>query len=83
MEKITDNFKIEIIYFMVKKQSQIRTTRTPVFWGYPTPPHDYPYYWPVHIGSQAQTTDQIILDPKSKQNKVKINEFAKTLIFLI
>ena len=21
-----------------------RTTRTPAFWGYPPPPHDYPYY---------------------------------------
>ena len=23
-----------------------------------------PYYWPVHIGSQAHTIDQFILDPK-------------------
>ena len=37
---------------------QTRTTGTPVFWGYPTPPHDYPYYW-------------VILDPKSKQDKIK------------
>ena len=22
-----------------------RTTRTPAFWGYPPPPHDYPHYW--------------------------------------
>ena len=36
-----------------------RTTRTPAFWGYPPPPHDYPYYW-------------FILNPKSKQDKVKI-----------
>ena len=35
----------------------LRTTRTPAFWGYPPPPHDYPYYW-------------FILDPKSKQDKV-------------
>ena len=34
------------------------TTRTPAFWGYPLPPHDYPYYW-------------VILDPKSKEDKVK------------
>ena len=27
-------------------------TRTPAFWGYPPPPHDYAYYW-------------VILDPKS------------------
>ena len=36
-----------------------RTTRTPAFWGYPPPPHDYPYYW-------------VILDPKSKEDKVKV-----------
>ena len=30
-----------------------RTTRTPAFWEYPPPPHDYPYYW-------------FISDPKSK-----------------
>ena len=35
------------------------TTRTPAFWGYPPPPHDYPYHW-------------VILDPKSKENKVKL-----------
>ena len=31
----------------------------PVFWGYPLPPHGYPYYW-------------FILDSKSKQDKVKV-----------
>ena len=31
----------------------------PAFWGYPSPPHDYPYYW-------------VILDPKWKEDKVKI-----------
>ena len=36
-----------------------RTIRMPVFWGYPPPPHDYPYYW-------------FILDPKSKEDKVKV-----------
>ena len=39
-----------------------RTTRTPAFWGYPPPPHDYPYHW-------------VILDPKSKEDKVKISNF--------
>ena len=34
-----------------------RTTRTPSFWGYPPPPHDYPHYW-------------VILDPKSKKNSI-------------
>ena len=36
-----------------------KTTRIPTFWEYPLPPHDYPYY-------------SFILDPKSKQDKVKI-----------
>ena len=31
----------------------------PALWKYPLPPHDYPYYW-------------FILDPKSKQDKVKV-----------
>ena len=34
-------------------------SRTPAFWGYPPPPHDYSYYW-------------IILDLKSKEDKVKV-----------
>ena len=34
-------------------------TRTPAFWGYPPPPHDYPYHG-------------VILDPKSKEDKVKV-----------
>ena len=44
-----------------------RTTRTPAFWGYPPPPHDYPHYW-------------VMLDPPS-QNKFefKFSDSAKTL----
>ena len=38
-----------------KELIKTRTTRTPTFWGYPPPPHDYPHYW-------------VILDPKSKNN---------------
>ena len=40
-------------------QGKTRTTRMPAFWGYPALPHDCPYYW-------------FILDPKSKENKVKV-----------
>ena len=40
------------------------TTRTPGFWEYPPPPHDYPYYW-------------VILDPKSKEDKVKVTNFKE------
>ena len=36
-----------------------RTTRTPAFWWYPPLPHNYPYYW-------------VILDPKSKEDQVKV-----------
>ena len=36
-----------------------RTTRTPAFWGYSLPPHDYPHYW-------------VILDHKSKEDKVRV-----------
>ena len=43
---------------------ETRTTRTPAFWGYPPPPHDYPYHW-------------VILDPKSKEDKVKVTNFKK------
>ena len=42
-----------------------RTTRTPAFWGYPAPPHDYPYHW-------------AILDPKSKDDKVKVTNFKNS-----
>ena len=35
----------------------------------PPPPHDYPYYWPVHFESQVHTIDQFISDPKSKQDE--------------
>ena len=41
----------------VKITNSKRATRMPAFWGYPPPPHDYPYYW-------------FILDSKSKQDKV-------------
>ena len=43
----------------------IGTTRTPAFWGYPTPPHDYPYHW-------------VILDPKSKGDKVKVTNLKNS-----
>ena len=63
-EKTTPN-KTQIV--------ETRTTRTPAFWGYPTPPHNYPYYW-------------IILDPKSREDKVKVKNLKnlpKFHIFLI
>ena len=47
-----------------------RTTRTPAFWGYPPPPHDYPYHW-------------VILDPKSKDDKVKVTNFKNSPKFQI
>ena len=48
------------------KQTTTRTTRTPAFWGYPPPPHDYPSL--SHIGSQI----------KRRQSKnYKFKEFVK------
>ena len=46
------------------KHEETRTTRTPSFRGYPLWPHDYPYYWAIHIRSEAHTIEQFILDPK-------------------
>ena len=43
-------------------------TRTPAFLWYPPPPHDYPYDW-------------VILDPKSKEDKLKVTKFKKNLNF--
>ena len=50
--------------------NRTRTTRTPAFWGYPPPPHDYPYHW-------------VILDPKSKEDKVKVTSFKNSPKFQI
>ena len=47
-----------------------RTTRTPAFWGYPPPPHDYPYHW-------------VILDPKSKEDKAKVTYLKNSPKFQI
>ena len=42
----------------------------PVFWGYTLPPHDYPYHW-------------VILDPKSKEDKVKVTNLKNLPKFQI
>ena len=47
-----------------------RTTRTPAFWGYPLPPNDYPYHW-------------VILDPRSKEDKVKVTNLKNSPKFQI
>ena len=47
-----------------------RTTRTPAFWGYHPPPHDYQYY-------------SVILDPKSKKDKVKVTNLRNLPKFKI
>ena len=49
---------------------ETRTTRTPAFSGYSPPPHDYPYYW-------------VILDPKSKWDKVKVTNLKNLPKFQI
>ena len=47
-----------------------RTTRMPAFWGYPPPPHDYPYHWGI-------------LDPKSKEDSVKVTNLKNSPKFQI
>ena len=47
-----------------------RTTRMPAFWGYPLPPLDYPYHW-------------VILDPKSKEDKVKVTNLKNSPKFQV
>ena len=47
-----------------KKTIKTRTTRTPAFWGYPPPPHDYPHYW-------------VMLDPKSKQGRMDLEDIGQ------
>ena len=42
----------------------------PGFWGYPPPPNDYPYHW-------------VILDPKSKEDKVKVTNLKNSPKFQI
>ena len=46
------------------------TRTTTAFWGYPLPPHDYPYHW-------------VILDPKSKKDKVKVTNLRNSPKFHI
>ena len=47
------------------KADYTRTTRTPAFWGYPSPPHDYPHYW-------------FILDPKSNKSLHSVDRLDNT-----
>ena len=44
-----------------ENQWKTRSARTPTFWEYPPPPHDYPYHW-------------FISDLKSKDDKVKVTK---------
>ena len=55
---------------LIAHSYETRTTRTPAFWGYPPPPHDYPYHW-------------VILDPKSKEDKVKVANLKNSPKFQI
>ena len=51
-------------------QGQTRTTRMSAFWGHPKPPHYSPYYC-------------VMLDPKPKQDKVKVIYLKNLLKFQI
>ena len=50
------------------EHNETRTTRTSAFWGYPPLPHDYPYHCIYHC----------ILDPKSKEDKVKVTNLKNS-----
>ena len=60
---ITTVVTLDFIHIIFKLRT--RTTRMPAFWGYPPPPHDYPYYW-------------VIMDPKSKEDKVKFTNWKNS-----
>ena len=53
-----------------------RTTRMPAFWGYPLPPHDYPFYWVIlsyWIPNEKKTKSKLqILKKNSKITNVWI-----------
>ena len=49
----------EILPLLLKILYVTGTTRTPAFWGYPPPPHDYLHYWTM-------------LGPKSKQGRTTL-----------
>ena len=66
---VTDDLNLEATSLILLEIDQTRKTRMPAFWGYPLSPHDYPYYWPVHIGSQVKTRHS---------QSYKFKEFAKT-----
>ena len=72
-DRQTDRQTENTIHRAAWSQLKTRTTRIRAFWGYPPPPHYYPYYWPVHIGSQVKTR---------QSPSYKLNEFAKTSNFL-
>ena len=55
---------------MLLTQTETRTIRTPAFWGYPPPPHDHQYHG-------------VILDPKSKEDKVKVTNLKNSPKFQI
>ena len=53
-----------VLRFVHTVQLTTRTIRTPAFWGYPPPPHDYPHYWTM-------------LGPNSKQGRMTLKIWVK------
>ena len=64
------NFTASVHATVLYNEVKTRTTRMPAFWGYPPPPNDYPYHW-------------VILDPKSKEDKVKVTNLKSSPKFQI
>ena len=49
-------FVLEAPVLLLCGGATTRTTRTPAFWGYPPPPHDYPHYWiPSQKNNRSRT----------------------------
>ena len=51
--------KVNYLYHSNVEERYKTRTGTPAFWGYPLPPCDYPYYCPVHIGSQTHPDSKV------------------------
>ena len=53
---VTWHIFVTIIRQLILTLVPTRTTRTPAFWGYPPPPHDYPHYWiPSQKNNRSRT----------------------------
>ena len=62
------SWNIHVFHKYMLKHNKQEQTKMPAFWEYPQQTNDYPYYW-------------FILDPKSKQDKIKFKKIAEKFTF--